>query len=109
MEITTTMVVFQLDKEQVETQTDKAVLLVLLKDEDNADNSVKEWVPLSKIELEDSATDSGKVEAIMPKWLYYKKEVLPKYTVVRQEFTVTTYADKYELLAAAREQNKTFQ
>lgn len=98
------MVVFQLDKEQVEAQTDKAVLLVLLKDEDNSENSVKEWVPLSKIELEESRQDSGKVEAIMPKWLYYKKEVLPRYTTVRQEFVITTYADKYELFAAAQRQ-----
>lgn len=102
MEITTTMVVFQLDKEQVETQTDKAVLLVLLKDEDNADNSVKEWVPLSKIELEDSATDSGKVEAIMPKWLFYKKELMPMHIKTTHEFTITTYADKHDLLAAAQ-------
>lgn len=103
MEVTTTMVLFQLDKAQVETRTDKAVLLALVSGEQES-SAVKEWVPLSKIEIEESRSDSSKVDCIMPKWLYYKKEVLPQYTTVRQEFIVTSYADKYELLAEAYRQ-----
>lgn len=101
MEIGTTMVRFQLAKEQVAQQTDKAVLLELFKDE-ATNELVKEWVPLTKIEFEQSESDSTKYDVIMPKWLFYKKEVLPLYCNVISEFIVTTYADKYELLALAR-------
>lgn len=99
MEIGTTMVCFELDKERMATQTDKAVLLELMDEDGNV--TAKEWVPLSKIEFEDSRQNADKYEVIMPKWLFYKKEVLPLHIGITKEFIVTTYADKYELLAAA--------
>lgn len=101
MEITTTMVRFQLNKEQVSTQTDKAILLEL-QAEDEGHAAVKEWVPLSKIEIEDSTEDADKYDVIMPKWLFYKKELMPMHIKTTHEFTITTYADKHDLLAAAQ-------
>lgn len=103
MEIGTTMVRFQMPKEQMSQQTDKAVLLELFKVEATGE-LIKEWVPLSKIEFEESTENSDVYDVIMPKWLFYKKDVLPLYCNVKNEFVVTTYADKYELLAAARKQ-----
>ena len=99
MEVTTTMVVFELQQRQFETQTDKAVLILLYNEQ--GEEAAKEWVPLSKIEFEQQ-DGSDTYDVIMPKWLYYKKDVLPACTQVKREFVITTYADKYELLAAAR-------
>ena len=103
MDIGTTMVHFQLTQEQLNTRTDKAVLIELAKSE-NGKEEIKEWVPLSKIEFEQCDNDPTKYDVIMPKWLFYKKEVLPLRIKVLSEFVVNTYANKYELLATARKQ-----
>lgn len=90
MEIRTTMVRFNISNEQIEKQTDKALLFCF-------DND-KIWIPLNKLCV--TTTYDG-TEIIMPKWLYMKTN-LPLYTVV-SEFCLSQNIDDDEIKSIGNE------
>ena len=91
MEITTTMVRFQFPKKDMVKRTDKAQLFRCY----NKGAKDKIWIPLSKLEMDDSGEEADTVTITMAKWLFLKTQ-LPLF-VEWEEFIVKSEVTSQQL------------